>query len=212
MNVYPFVEAEQAGQRNVGKECALLEVSSRTFVTGTALALPFRSGALDTVLFLGVLEHLPGGTELSALREMKRVLAPGGQTPPAHTKLSSALPSHRSRLALRISPLLPRCRGAPGQRSRSPRGTGDGPRRLVHDGERPPHVPLQVGPRPAGARRAAQLAGSEDRQGVAGGRLSHRCGVSETHVGGSTTRTMPDLGAPRAADSSDSIRQRPDRV
>ena len=29
MNVYPFIEAEQAGQRNVGKACALLEVSRR---------------------------------------------------------------------------------------------------------------------------------------------------------------------------------------
>ena len=29
MNVYPFVEAEQAGQRNVGKACALLEALPR---------------------------------------------------------------------------------------------------------------------------------------------------------------------------------------
>ena len=31
MNVYPFVEAEQAGQRNVGKACALLEASRAAY-------------------------------------------------------------------------------------------------------------------------------------------------------------------------------------
>ena len=31
MNVYPFVEAEQAGQRNVAKACALLEVSRAAY-------------------------------------------------------------------------------------------------------------------------------------------------------------------------------------
>ena len=31
MNVYPFVEAEQAGQRNIAKACALLEVSRAAY-------------------------------------------------------------------------------------------------------------------------------------------------------------------------------------
>ena len=31
MNVYPFVEAEQAGQRNVARACALLEVSRAAY-------------------------------------------------------------------------------------------------------------------------------------------------------------------------------------
>ena len=31
MNVYPFIEAEKAEQRNVAKACALLEVSRSAF-------------------------------------------------------------------------------------------------------------------------------------------------------------------------------------
>ncbi len=79
---------EEAGASVLCLDLDPSQMVAHTFVTGTALALPFRSGAFDTVLFLGVLEHLPAGTELSALMEMKRVLAPGGrlllQTPSAH--------------------------------------------------------------------------------------------------------------------------------
>jgi SAM-dependent methyltransferase len=46
------------------------------FVRGSAFALPFRSGTLDAVLFLEVLEHL--ADELQALAEISRVLKPGG--------------------------------------------------------------------------------------------------------------------------------------
>ena len=49
MNVYPFVEAEQAGQRNVGKACALLEVSRAAYYKWSRHAPSARARA-DEVL------------------------------------------------------------------------------------------------------------------------------------------------------------------
>ena len=49
MNVYPFVEAEQAGQRNVGKACALLEVSRAAYYQWSRHAPSARARA-DEVL------------------------------------------------------------------------------------------------------------------------------------------------------------------
>ena len=49
MNVYPFVEAEQAGQRNVGKACALFEVSRAAYYQWSRHAPSARARA-DEVL------------------------------------------------------------------------------------------------------------------------------------------------------------------
>ncbi|MFQ5909284.1 MAG: methyltransferase domain-containing protein [Thermoplasmata archaeon] len=47
-------------------------------VQGTALYLPFRKASFDVVVFSEVLEHLPRGSEMTALREISGVLAKGG--------------------------------------------------------------------------------------------------------------------------------------
>ncbi len=45
----------------------------------SALALPYPSGTADVVISLDVLQHVPlGGGDVTALREMRRVLKPGG--------------------------------------------------------------------------------------------------------------------------------------
>jgi SAM-dependent methyltransferase len=49
------------------------------FVEGSVLAIPFGDGAFDAVSLFDVIEHLPKGTELQALREIRRVLATGGK-------------------------------------------------------------------------------------------------------------------------------------
>src|SRR5690606_31237408 len=48
----------------------------RDLVRTDALALPFRSGSVDLVLTLDVIEHLDD--DVGALREVRRVLVPGG--------------------------------------------------------------------------------------------------------------------------------------
>ena len=47
-------------------------------VQGDICALPFADNAFDMVLSMDVLPHLPRGAEPPAIREMARVLAPGG--------------------------------------------------------------------------------------------------------------------------------------
>jgi len=42
--------------------------------------MPFRTGAFDTVFSIEVLEHLPGERLTRGLREIRRVLRPGGYT------------------------------------------------------------------------------------------------------------------------------------
>lgn len=48
-------------------------------VRGSAWQLPFREGAFDVVLCSEVLEHLPDGMDLVALKELARVTRPGGR-------------------------------------------------------------------------------------------------------------------------------------
>ncbi|MFD9736190.1 class I SAM-dependent methyltransferase [Umezawaea sp. NPDC059074] len=45
---------------------------------GYAGQLPYADGSVDRVLSSFMLHHLPGGQKLDALREVRRVLAPGG--------------------------------------------------------------------------------------------------------------------------------------
>lgn len=69
-----------------------------TAVAGDALALPCADGVFAAVLALEILEHLPAPAE--ALREMKRVLAPGGLlvvTTPNADHLSERLPTYTNR-------------------------------------------------------------------------------------------------------------------
>jgi 2-polyprenyl-3-methyl-5-hydroxy-6-metoxy-1,4-benzoquinol methylase len=49
-------------------------VLSSSFQVGNALNVPFNKSTFDVVLFLDVLEHLPKNTELTALKEINRVL------------------------------------------------------------------------------------------------------------------------------------------
>lgn len=52
--------------------------SRATFVTGTAIDLPFANESFDTIVCWEVLEHLPAHTEGRAFAEFARVLRPGG--------------------------------------------------------------------------------------------------------------------------------------
>jgi len=47
-------------------------------VQGDTCKLPFAAGTFDLVLSMDVLPHLPAGSEGQAMKEMARVLAPGG--------------------------------------------------------------------------------------------------------------------------------------
>lgn len=48
------------------------------FQVASATALPLATASMDGVVLLDVLEHLPSGQEAAALREIARVLRPGG--------------------------------------------------------------------------------------------------------------------------------------
>jgi ubiquinone/menaquinone biosynthesis C-methylase UbiE len=56
---------------------ARINVPDATFTRGSLSALPFRSGTFDAVYCVEALEHLPDTD--SAIREMARVLKPGGK-------------------------------------------------------------------------------------------------------------------------------------
>ena len=44
MNVYPFIEAEKARQRNVKRACELLKVSRSAYYAARGRAVPERTG------------------------------------------------------------------------------------------------------------------------------------------------------------------------
>lgn len=48
-------------------------------IVGDARFLPIKSGSVDQVLFTDVIEHLPTGSEIAALREIERILAANGR-------------------------------------------------------------------------------------------------------------------------------------
>jgi len=63
-------------------------------VAGDLLRLPFESGTFDSVLSMDVLEHMPADSVGAALREIHRVLKPGGylcMTTPKDEDLRAAL-------------------------------------------------------------------------------------------------------------------------
>jgi SAM-dependent methyltransferase len=72
------------GWRTLGCDISLDAVAAATrsgfeIAQASALALPYPSETADVVVSLDVLQHVPlGGGDLGALREMRRVLKPGG--------------------------------------------------------------------------------------------------------------------------------------
>lgn len=54
------------------------DVKKASFFFGSALNLPVRDNTADSVAFFDVIEHIPPGTEMQALCEIKRVLKTGG--------------------------------------------------------------------------------------------------------------------------------------
>lgn len=49
-----------------------------TFKVASALKLPYSNSYFDTVFLMGVIEHVPKGSEKKVLRQIHRVLKPGG--------------------------------------------------------------------------------------------------------------------------------------
>lgn len=54
------------------------EVPKAIFKKGSALKIPAKDNFFDLVVMFDVIEHLPRGTEMIILKEIKRVLKPGG--------------------------------------------------------------------------------------------------------------------------------------
>ena len=50
-----------------------------SFVKGSVLELPFDDNTFDTVVSFEVIEHVPRNTEVQMVKEIKRVLKPGGK-------------------------------------------------------------------------------------------------------------------------------------
>jgi SAM-dependent methyltransferase len=83
-----------------------------TFVDGSVLDLPFDADSFDAVTMFDVLEHVPPGTEVRALQEIRRVLRPPGvlglSTPHRHWLSTYLDPAfyfghrHYSRAELRV--------------------------------------------------------------------------------------------------------------
>ncbi len=57
----------------------LSRVKSEPELLASALELPFKDECFREIFFTEVIEHLPLGSEVKALRELARVLVPGGQ-------------------------------------------------------------------------------------------------------------------------------------
>lgn len=55
------------------------EVPGAVFKEGSALNIPFSDNSFDLVAMFDVIEHIPKNTESEAIREIKRVLRPGGK-------------------------------------------------------------------------------------------------------------------------------------
>ena len=75
--VHPAERSEGGGAHKRGHGGPVAEKSRTTFVQADALALPFRDGAFDAVTISYGLRNIADLD--AALREMRRVLAPGGR-------------------------------------------------------------------------------------------------------------------------------------
>lgn len=79
VGIDPGVEAIKTAKRLVPKA---------KFFVGDALNLKFKDNSFNTVTIMDVIEHIPKGTEIRCLKEIKRVLKPNGyliiSTPYAH--------------------------------------------------------------------------------------------------------------------------------
>ncbi len=75
-----------------------LPANVRYTVADVTRGLPFPDHTFDKVLYLEVMEHLPRGTEVLALREIRRVLRPGGMlvmsTPNWHVLACASDPAY----------------------------------------------------------------------------------------------------------------------
>lgn len=58
---------------------AKAQVKGAEFLEGSALELPLESNFADVVCFFDVLEHVPKKSERTALKEINRILKPGGR-------------------------------------------------------------------------------------------------------------------------------------
>ena len=67
------------GMIRIARKAALAERSAARFEVGVAEALPMADGAVDAVTSSFFFHHLPSEVKRQALREMWRVLAPGGR-------------------------------------------------------------------------------------------------------------------------------------
>jgi ubiquinone/menaquinone biosynthesis C-methylase UbiE len=85
------------------------------FEPGTADALGFPDSAFDVVVSSLMLHHLPGESRLKAVREMRRVLRPGGRLLVAEFTIPekgawhhlASLTGHAGGMQHRVSPLEP---------------------------------------------------------------------------------------------------------
>ncbi len=59
-------------------EVARSRMAEVRFIEASALLLPFAESSFDVVTLWDVLEHLPLGSEVAVLREIARILRPGG--------------------------------------------------------------------------------------------------------------------------------------
>lgn len=79
-----LIEESAHSASAIDVEGAALEVARRNlpgvaFLESSVLEMPFREESFDIVTIWAVLEHLPVGSELVALAEIRRVLRPGGR-------------------------------------------------------------------------------------------------------------------------------------
>ena len=70
------VSALEATRRRMEEDGKILDVG---WVAGDALHLPLRDGIFDCVTSICAVEHIPGDGDVQAVREMFRVLRPGGR-------------------------------------------------------------------------------------------------------------------------------------
>lgn len=69
VGVEPFEEGLKFAKKNI---------KTADFIIGDALNIPLKDKSVNAVIFFDVIEHVPKGTELKALKEINRVLKKSG--------------------------------------------------------------------------------------------------------------------------------------